>query len=148
MAKSKKAKSALPYARRLLEDEYVQEQLRNAAGGLRAAYDRVRKQRAQATEDKRLYGHVRDAATSIRKAATALQRPQPAPKPKRRPRKVAILAFAIAGTVWLTMQLRKQKSGASQPSGARTQMPPAPAGDEASAPVGATREAAPTTPPA
>jgi ferric-dicitrate binding protein FerR (iron transport regulator) len=112
MAKSNNAKSALPYARRLLEDEYVQEQLRNAAGGLRAAYDRARKQRAQAPEDKRLYGHVREAATSIRNAATALQRPKP--KPKRRLRKVAVLAGAVGACALLTMKLQKQQKPAAQ----------------------------------
>ncbi|HKO28528.1 MAG TPA: hypothetical protein VJU80_13800 [Solirubrobacteraceae bacterium] len=112
MAKSNNAKSAVPYARRLLEDEYVQEQLRNAVGGLRAAYDRARKQRAKATEDKRLYGHVREAATSIRNAATALQRPKP--KPKRRLRKVAVLAGAIGASALLTMKLQKQQRPAAQ----------------------------------
>ena len=109
MAKSKTAKSALPYVRRLIEDEYVQEQLRDAAGGLRAAFDRARRERARATEDKRLYGHVREAATAIRKAAVALQGPKA--KPKRRLRKVAILAFALGGTVLLTLKLQKQQSG-------------------------------------
>ena len=109
MAKSKNAKSALPYVRRLIEDEYVQEQLRNAAGGLRAAYERARKERAQATEDKRLYAHLREAATSIRKAAVALQGPKA--KPKRRLRKVVILALAAGGTALLTLKLQKQQSG-------------------------------------
>ena len=118
MAKSKKAKSAVPYARRLLEDEYVQEQLRNAAGGLRAAYERVRKERAQATEDKRLYGHVREAATSIRNAATALRRPKPQPRRKRRLRKIAILAIAVGGTALLTSKLQNQQPGANQPTDA------------------------------
>src|SRR5690348_9428678 len=108
MAKSNKAASALPYARRLIEDEYVQEQLRNAAGGLRAAYERARKERAQATDDKRLYGHLREAATSIRKAGVALQGPKA--KPKRRVRKVAILAFAMGGTALLTLKLQKQQA--------------------------------------
>jgi ferric-dicitrate binding protein FerR (iron transport regulator) len=112
MANDNKAKSALPYARRLLEDEYVQEQLRNAAGGLRAAYGRVRKQRAQATEDKRLYGHLREAATSIRNAATALQRPKP--EPKRRLRKVAVLAGAVGASALLTVKLQKQRKPPAQ----------------------------------
>ena len=121
MAKSNTAKSALPYARRLLEDQYVQEQLRNAAGGLRAAYDRARKQRAQAPEDKRLYGHVREAATSIRNAATALQRPKP--EPKRRLRKVVVLAGAVGACALLTMKLQKQQKPSAQaysPTGPET----------------------------
>jgi ferric-dicitrate binding protein FerR (iron transport regulator) len=111
MAKSN-AKSAQTYARRLLEDEYVQEQLRKAAGGLRAAYDRARKERAQAAEDKRLYGHVREAVTSIRNAAIALQRPKP--KPKRRLGRVAVLACAVGGCVLLTKKLQEQQEPAAQ----------------------------------
>jgi ferric-dicitrate binding protein FerR (iron transport regulator) len=113
MAKTKKAKSTLPYARRLLEDEYVQEQLRNAVGGLRTAYQRARKERGKATEDKHLYNNIRHAATSIRNAATALQRPKP--KPKRRLGRVAILAVAIGGCAGLVIWLQKHQSAASQP---------------------------------
>jgi ferric-dicitrate binding protein FerR (iron transport regulator) len=114
MAKTDKAKSALPYARRLLEDEYVQEQLRSAAVALRTAYGRARAERADATEDKRLYGHVREAAISLRKATTALQRPKPAPR-KRRFRKAATLAFALGGSAWLTGKLQSQQGAASGP---------------------------------
>ncbi len=108
MAKTDKAKSALPYARRLLEDEYVQEQLRNAAGALRSAYGRARREKANATEDKRLYGNLRQAATSLRRATSALQRPQPQPKPKRWLRKAVTLACTLGGCVWLTMKLQRQ----------------------------------------
>jgi hypothetical protein len=70
MARSaEKTKSALPYVQRLFEDEYVQEQLRDAAGGLRSAYERVRSRGGTAAEDKRLYASVREAATSMRRAA-------------------------------------------------------------------------------
>ena len=110
MAKTDKAKSAVPYARRLLEDEYVQEQLRAAAGGLRAASQRARREPSQAPEDKRLYRNLRQAAMSIRNASTALQ--QPDPKPKRYLPKVAILALAVGGCTLLTMKLQKQQSGA------------------------------------
>lgn len=91
MAKTARAKSALPYIQRVLEDEFVQEQLRNAAGGMRAAYLRARKQRSQAADDKTLYRNLRHAASSIRNA-TALQRPEP---PKRRARKAAAIGVAI-----------------------------------------------------
>jgi 23S rRNA pseudoU1915 N3-methylase RlmH len=128
MATTDKAKSALPYARRLLEDEYVQEQLRSAAGALRTAYARARQQKADAAEDKRLYDHVREAATSLRKATTALQRPKPAPK-KHRLRKAATLAFAIGGSAWLTAKLQKSRQGVasatSQPTAQAETFPPA-----------------------
>lgn len=129
MAKTKKGKSAGPYARRLLEDEYVQEQLRHAAAGLRIAYERARRQGGQATEDKRLYSGLQEAATSIREAILALQRPKPEPR-RGRSGKIMVLVFAIGGTVWLTAKLQKQQSDASSvptvsPTGVET-----PAGGE------------------
>ena len=147
MAKTRKAKSAVPYARRLLEDEYVQEQLRNAAGGLRSAYERARRQRGQATEDKRLYRNLREAATSIRKATLALQRPKPKPK-RRRIGKIAILAFAIGGTAWLTMKLQKHQSQApSAPGAVATTVDSAGAGYGASQPVAGGEQPPTVTPP-
>jgi len=98
---------AMVYVRQVLEDEYVQEQLRNAATGLRDVYERTRRQRAQATEDKRLYANLRQAATSIRNVATALQK-KPPPEPKRRrTAKIAVLTVAIGGTAWLAMKMQK-----------------------------------------
>jgi hypothetical protein len=107
MAKAKKqAKATAPYVRRLLEDEHVQEQLRTAASGLRAAYGRVRRQGGKAAEDKRLYANLRQAATSIRGAATAVQRPKP--EPRRRLQKTA--AAALAGGIALFV-FKQQKAG-------------------------------------
>src|SRR4030081_101189 len=108
MARSKQAKSAIPYIERLVDDEYVQEQLRNAASGLRVAYKRARSQRAQAAEDKRLYGKLRHAATSIRKAVTALQRPKP--QPKHRIRKIASASLSAGGGALLILTLRRSQS--------------------------------------
>jgi hypothetical protein len=101
----KKAASSVPYIQRLLEDEYVQEQLRNAASGLRAVYRRASRRGGQAAEDKRLYGNLRQAATSIRKATLALQRPKP--EPKRRGRKIATAALAAGGGALLIFKRRK-----------------------------------------
>jgi ferric-dicitrate binding protein FerR (iron transport regulator) len=145
MVKTDKAKSALPYARRLLEDEYVQEQLRSAAVALRNAYGRARRERADATEDKRLYGHVREAATSLRKATNALQRPKPAPK-KRRLRKAATLAFAIGGSAWLAAKLQSRQSAASQPGQPAAQAETFPPGSQASHPTGTQQQTTVATP--
>ena len=93
---------AMLYVRQVFEDEYVQEQLRHAAIGLRDAYERTRRERAQATEDKRLYANLRQAATSIRNAAMAIQKkPEPKPKRRRLP-KVTVLALAVGSTAWLS----------------------------------------------
>jgi ferric-dicitrate binding protein FerR (iron transport regulator) len=115
MAKTTRSKSALTYVQQVLEDEFVQEQLREAAGGIRAAYLRARSRRGQATEDKRLYGSLRHAATSIRNAGIALQRRKP--EPKRRKRKALTVALAIGGCVAMTIRLQKlqsQQAGGSQ----------------------------------
>jgi hypothetical protein len=112
MAKSSKAKSALPYLQRVLEDEYVQEQLRDAAVGLRKAYSRATKKRVQATDDRKLYGSLRRAATSIRNAIMALRKPEP--PPKRRGRKLLIITLAAGGAALLTRLCRqKHDSGTS-----------------------------------
>lgn len=111
MTKTKQAKSAVPYAQRLIEDEYVQEQLRNAAARLRQAYGRVSRQRGKATEDKKLYGNLREAATSIRKAMLALRRRRP--EPKRRGRKLLLVGLAGGGaTVVLSERGREKLKGA------------------------------------
>jgi hypothetical protein len=147
MAKATKAKSAVPYARRLLEDEYVQEQLRHAAAGLRVAYERARRQRGQATEDKRFYRNLQQAATSIRKAILALQRPKPEPR-RGRTGKIMVLAFAIGGTAWLTVKLQKHQSQASRvPGEAATPVETARTGGGAPHPVPESDQTATETPP-
>jgi len=113
--KTKQAKSAIPYVRRLAEDEYIQAQLRNAAGRLRDAYVRTRRQRGRAAEDKKLYDNLRDAATSMRKAASRLQRKR---QPKRRGRKIAAVAAAGGGAALL---IRRRSKGQSD-------LPPDPGG--------------------
>jgi hypothetical protein len=113
MAKTKRAK-VMRYVRRVLEDDYVQEQLRSAAKAGYATYTRARKQRAKATEDKRVYRSLRQAATSVRNAATALQPSQP--EPKHRVRKFAIVTAAAAATAWLTLSLQKAQSQDAGPS--------------------------------
>ena len=103
----KQAEAAAPYVRRLLEDRYVQQQLQNAASGLRGAYGRVRNRGTDATEDKKFYGNLRQAASSIRNAATAMQSPKP--KPKRRVQKLAAAALA-GGSAFLVAKQQKTRS--------------------------------------
>jgi hypothetical protein len=110
MAKTKNAKSVMPYLRRALEDEYVQGQLREAGVGLRQAYQRAASKRAQATEDRKLYGSLRRAATSTRNAVIALREPPP----KHRGRKLVIIGLAGSGAALLTRLGRhRDKAGKS-----------------------------------
>jgi hypothetical protein len=90
----------MPYLQRLLKDEYVQEQLREAALGLRNAYARAASKGVQATDDRRLYASLRRAATSVRNVGLALRKPEP--PPKRRGRKLLIIAVAASGAALLT----------------------------------------------
>src|SRR5215213_7492056 len=115
MLKRKKKASAATYARRLTEDDYVQGQLRQAAGGLRQAYGRVAQRRGKAAEDKKLYGHLRESATSIRRAVLALQRKPP--EPKHRGRKVALVALAGGGAAVALSERRRSQIAAMVPTG-------------------------------
>jgi len=98
---ARSARSAMPYAQRLMADQYVQDQLRNAFMKLREAYGRAARHPGKAAEDKQLYGSVREAATSIRRAVGAIQEP---PKPKRRGRQVFVLALLATGAALLAKQ--------------------------------------------
>jgi hypothetical protein len=113
MANNSRAKAAMPYLRQVLEDDYVQAELRSAAEGLRVIYERTRKEKAKATEDKRVYANLRRAATSIRNVAGALKHPEPPPE-KRRGRNLAIFAIAGGGCALLTIKLQKQYAATSR----------------------------------
>lgn len=106
MASKKPSKSAIHYAQRLFEDEYVQGQLRDAASGIRSAYDRISKKPERAAEDKKVYGSVRRAATSTRNALVALRRPEPEPEPTHRFR-TALVAIAVIGGSVLIISKRE-----------------------------------------
>ena len=144
MARRSKAKSAVPYLEWLAQDKYVQEQLGNAATRLTDAYGRVSRQGGKAAEDKKLYGNLREAATSIRKATLALRRRRP--EPKRRGRKVLLLVLAGgAAAVVLSGRRREKLQGAlSSVSGASTASGEA----DAWAPVGSSssQQSAPAAP--
>ena len=92
-----------PYLWRLLEDEYVQEQLGQAITGLRQSSRRAKGHSAsESIRDKRLRAQLRDAANSLIEAARALQQP-PQPKRHRLRRTLLLSAAAVAGAlVWRT----------------------------------------------
>lgn len=126
-----KATEALPYLRRALEDEFVQEQLRDAVSWGRAAYLRARKQPAQTPDDKVFYRNVRQAATAFQKATNAL-RAQP-PPPKHRGRKLATVALAIGATAFITIKLQAQDAQRSDAPDPMTSPPPTAGGTGAAA---------------
>jgi hypothetical protein len=123
----------LPYLERLVEDEYVQEQLRSGAGALLHAYQRAARKPAQAPQDKKLYGNLRRAAASIRNSAMALGH-APEPPPKHRGRNALIIGLGIGATVAMGKWAQKQRDAASSgpptSSGAGVEVTTAPAQPE------------------
>jgi hypothetical protein len=72
-----------PYVGRLLEDEYIQEQIGQAITGLRKSSRRVKRHNASgALQDRRLRRQLHDAVGSLTAAGRALTQP-PAPKRHR-----------------------------------------------------------------
>jgi hypothetical protein len=99
---------------RLMEDQYLQEQLGAGAAAARAAYRRARAMRGQrAVEDKKLYDHVRRSAAALTEAARRAAG-KPKPKPKRRWRRlpVVLVGIAVAALVWA---MHRTQQAAAQP---------------------------------
>jgi hypothetical protein len=101
---------------RLIDDDYLHEQI--AAGGerLRAAYRRGRAiPRRQAVQDRKLYDHVREAVASLTEAARRLAgRPKPEP-PKRRGRRVATVVIGLVVVAVVRDMHRRQQAAATAP---------------------------------
>jgi hypothetical protein len=113
MARKKtKTQQAKIAARRLVEDEEVQKQLRVAAVRAREAWGRAsRRPASKAVSDKKVYDKVREAAASLATAGRRLRR-QPEP-PKRTGRKVVVGAALAGGAAYAA----KKKRSAENPPG-------------------------------
>jgi hypothetical protein len=103
------AKAALLSLRRLADDAYAHEQIREAIDGLASASQRIVRKRGKAAEDKKLYANLGQAATSIRNATRALQRRKP--EPTRRGRKI-IAVVALWGVIALVISQRDRLKSA------------------------------------
>ena len=102
------------YVQRLIENEYVQENLAQAAESLRAAYRRASKRRVEPTRDEKVRRQVREAALSLREAATALRSDRRKPKKRRGRRVMLVLALgagATAAVVASSEDLRRKLLG-------------------------------------
>jgi hypothetical protein len=125
MARKKtKTQQAKIAARRLVEDEEVQKQLRVAAVRAREAWSRAsRRPASKAMSDKKVYDKVREAAASLSTAGRRLRR-QPEP-PKRTGRKV-VMGAAIAGGA--AYAVKRKRAGENPPEfdGQTVVAPPAP----------------------
>jgi hypothetical protein len=99
MVGSDKAARVGPIAERLLENQYAQENLREAVENLRRAYQRASKRRVKPAEDKKLHQQVREAALSLTEAAKALKSGRQKPKKRRGKRLLILLGLGAAGVV-------------------------------------------------
>jgi hypothetical protein len=108
--KRTKTKQAKLAARRLVEDEEVQKQLRVAAMRAREAWGRVSSRPvSKSVGDKKVYDKVREAATSLATAGGRLGR-QPEP-PKHTARNVAVGAAVAGGAAYVIKRKRSNGNG-------------------------------------
>jgi ATPase subunit of ABC transporter with duplicated ATPase domains len=122
--KSTKTQQARLAARRLVEDEEVQKQLRLAAVRVREAWGRASGRPAsKAMSDKKVYDKLREAATSLSTAGRRLRR-QPEP-PKHTGRKVVAGAALAGGAAYA---VKRRRAGGNEPEydGQTVAAPPAP----------------------
>lgn len=104
------AEAARPYVQRLVEDEDLRENIRDAYGAARSAYARASNGRAPTKavlEDKKLHKDLKSAAESLQAASEALREPE---KRKRRLTFGRLLLIAFIGAVLaiaLSEDLRK-----------------------------------------
>jgi len=145
MAKSNtkdKASSAVegarPYVQRLIEDEELRDNLREAYEAGRDAYDRASgaKRPSDVLEDKKLQKDLRNASENLRAATDALREPQK--KDKSTFGRLLLIAFigailALALSEDLRKALLDQLFGAEEEfEYSSTTSPPAPASETAS----------------
>jgi hypothetical protein len=118
-----------PYLQRLIDNRYAQDNLRQAAASIQAAYERASKRRVKVSRDEKLRRQVRDATRSVSEAAAALRANRK--KPKRRwGRRLLVLlglgALGAAAALAASEDLRRKVSGeeSAQPE---TEVGPTPA---------------------
>ena len=102
-----KAVRSNQYVQRLMEDEELRENLRNAYASARTAYGRINgKGPAKALDDKKTQRELKDAAASLKQASDQLRGVK---KRKKRKRKLLLLALVgAAAALALSEGLRKK----------------------------------------
>lgn len=105
------AEVAKPYVQRLIEDDELRDNLREAYESARDAYDRAVEGKGGAKsvlEDKRVQGDLKAAAESLRTATEALREAEK-PKKKRHPFRKLVLIAIVAAVLALVLSedLRK-----------------------------------------
>jgi hypothetical protein len=94
---------------RVLDDDYVHEQIGAAAAGLRNTYRRARHLPPDvAVQDKTVYDHLRTTATGITEAVKRAAG-KPPPEPPSRRRGPLLIVMALAGAVVLAAARRQRE---------------------------------------
>jgi thiamine pyrophosphate-dependent acetolactate synthase large subunit-like protein len=123
MAATDTAARIRPYVERLVENDYVQENIRDAAANLRAAYARASKRRVKPARDEKLRRQVRQAAVSLNEATQALRSGRR--KPKRRPARRLLIVLGVgalgaAAALAASEDLRRKLFGGESKAGPAT----------------------------
>jgi hypothetical protein len=102
---------------RLLDDDYIHQQMGTAGAGMRDAYRRVRHLPPQkAVQDKTVYEHLRQTATGLSEATRrALGKPKPKPARRRRGLLVLVLLTTGAVVMWAAKSRRQTLEGSERP---------------------------------
>jgi hypothetical protein len=128
MAATDYAEKAGVYAQRLIDNEYVQQNLSQAADSLQAAYRRASKRRVEPTRDEKLRRQVRQAAASLSEAASAMKSGRTKPKRRRGRRVLIVVALGAGAAVAIVAsneELRRKLLGSE--SAVDSEAAPAPA---------------------
>jgi hypothetical protein len=112
MSRPKELKRVLE---RLVDDDYVHEQLGNAAKRLRQAQSRGARRRSKAVEDKKLYDQLREAATSLTKAGRVLRGERERKRKRKQARRRVIVAAIVAGGGGAVL-LKQRRSKPGEPN--------------------------------
>ena len=103
------------YAQRLFENDYVQQNLADAAENLRGAYRRASKRRVEPTRDAKLHRQVREAALSLKEAASAFRSDRRKPKKRIGRRVIVVIGLgAAAGAVLFAKAKQNGEAGTTQ----------------------------------
>ena len=102
-----KAVRSNEYVQRVIEDEELRENVRNAFTSAKKAYERINgKGPIKALDDKKVQRELKDAASSLKDASDALRGGK---KKKHRKRRLLLIAFVGAGlALALSEDLRKK----------------------------------------
>lgn len=117
MGSKDQARRLAPYAQELVENAYVQENLRSSVDKLRGAYRRAQKRRVDPARDEKLRRQLRSATASLTEAARALRSGRRKPERRWGPRVAVIIGLSVAGAVaavWAKQRLDNESSDSAE----------------------------------